>query len=358
MTGLSQKEVVYRRAQGQGNVKDNDSIKSYGQIIRGNVFTFFNFLNLALFALVLFVGSFRNTLFIGNVIINTLIGIIQECRAKRIIEKLAILTQEKATVLREGRYETVPTQDLVLGDVIELRTGNQVPADSKILEGNVEVNEALLTGESDTLPRAIGEELFSGSFITSGLALCEITRVGADSLAGQIVKEARVYKRHHSELRGALDAILKIVSIIIVPLGILLFYKAYVLGGESLSRSVISTVAGVQGMIPEGLYLLTSIALTVGSIFLARRQTLIQELYCIETLARVDTLCLDKTGTITTGEMALDSIVPYEGTYQTPILLSKSGESTEEAILASLYSYTPLEENLSPIQTRPAILEI
>ena len=311
MTGLTDQQVNERIAEGKVNADENPNTRTYKQIVRENTLTFFNFLNIVLLVMVLMVGSYRNAFFVMIVIINTLIGIIQEVRAKKTIDKLAILTARKSVVIREGKKWTVPTEELVLDDIVCLKTGDQVPADAKILEGSVEVNESLLTGESDNLPKSEGDELFSGSFITSGEASCQIIHVGKDNYASQITSEAKEFKRHNSELRNSLNAILKVISIIIVPLGALLFYKQFYLAGNSFRDSVVSMVAGVLGMIPEGLVLLTSVALTLGALVLARKKTLVQELYCIETLARVDTLCLDKTGTITEGTMCVERVEPW-----------------------------------------------
>lgn len=230
---------------------------------------------------------------------------------KKTIDKLAILTAKKSIVLREGKKWTVPTEELVLDDIVCLKTGDQVPADARILEGNLEVNESLLTGEADNLPKNPGDELFSGSFVTSGEASCQIIHVGKDNYASQITSEAKEFKRHNSELRNSLNIILKVISIIIVPIGAMLFYKQYYMVGDSFRDSIVSMVAGVLGMIPEGLVLLTSVALTLGALVLANKKTLVQELYCIETLARVDTLCLDKTGTITEGSMCVERVEPF-----------------------------------------------
>ena len=308
MTGLTDEQVNERIEQGKVNADENPNTRTYKQIVRENTLTFFNFLNLVLLILVLMVGSYKNAFFVGIIIINTLIGIAQEIRAKKTIDKLAILTAKKSIVIREGKKWTVPTEDLVLDDLVCLKTGDQVPADAKVLEGSVEVNESLLTGESDNLPKNVGDELFSGSFVTSGEACCQIIHVGKDNYAAQITSEAKEFKRHNSELKNSLNAILKVISIIIVPLGALLFYKQYYIVGNTFKASVVSMVAGVLGMIPEGLVLLTSVALTLGALVLANKKTLVQELYCIETLARVDTLCLDKTGTITEGTMCVERV--------------------------------------------------
>ena len=202
----------------------------------------------------------------GIIVINTVIGIVQEVRAKKTIDKLAILTASKAVVLRDGKKWSIPTEELVLDDVIYLKSGDQVPADAVILEGSVEVNESLLTGEADNLEKTVKDELFSGSFLTSGSACCQVVHVGKDNYASQITREAKEFKKHNSELRNSLNRILKVISIIILPLGILLFYKQYAIVGDTFRNSVVSTVAGVLGMIPEGLVLLTSVALTLGAL--------------------------------------------------------------------------------------------
>lgn len=331
MTGLTDEQVNARIAEGKVNADENPNTRTYKQIVRENTLTFFNFLNLVLLVLVLLVGSYKNAFFVCIIIINTLIGIAQEIRAKKTIDKLAILTARKSVVIREGQKWTVPTKELVLDDVVCLKTGDQVPADARILEGSLEVNESLLTGESDNLPKNEGDELFSGSFVTSGEACCQIIHVGKDNYAAQITSEAKEFKRHNSELKNSLNAILKVISIIIVPLGALLFYKQYYIVGDTFRDSVVSMVAGVLGMIPEGLVLLTSVALTLGALVLANKKTLVQELYCIETLARVDTLCLDKTGTITEGTMCVERVEPYvsTGRVETAATESEPAESPE-----------------------------
>jgi cation-transporting ATPase E len=323
MTGLTNEEVQERIAQGQVNNNENPNTRTYKQIIMENTLTFFNFLNLVLLVLVLLVGSYKNSMFVGIIFINTVIGIIQEVRAKKTIDKLAILTESKTVVLREGKKWKISTEKLVVDDLIFLKAGEQVPADAKILEGNLEVNESLLTGEADNLPKNPGDELFSGSFVTAG---CQIIHVGSDNYASRITSEAKEFKRHNSELRNSLNAILKVISIIIVPLGAMLFYKQYYFVGDNIRDSVVNMVAAVLGMIPEGLVLLTSVALTLGALKLAQKKTLVQELYCIETLARVDTLCLDKTGTITEGTMCVEAVESYPSVDE-----EISGVTTENA---------------------------
>lgn len=327
MTGLTNEQVQARIAEGQVNANENPNTRTYKQIITENCLTFFNFLNVVLLVMVLLVGSYKNTAFMGVIIINTVIGIIQELRAKKTIDQLAILTESKTVVLREGKKWTISTEKLVLDDIIYLKAGDQIPADAKVLEGSMEVNESLLTGEADNLVKNSGDELYSGSFVTSGEACCQVIHVGKDNYAAQITSEAKEFKRHNSELRNSLNAILKVISIIIVPLGAMLFYKQFYMVGDNLRDSVVSMVAAVLGMIPEGLVLLTSVALTLGALTLARKKTLVQELYCIETLARVDTLCLDKTGTITEGTMCVERAEAY--TEEISVVTRSSWDDTE-----------------------------
>lgn len=329
MTGLTNEQVKQRIEEGKVNANENPNTRTYKQIIMENSLTFFNFLNLVLLILVLLVGSFKNSMFVMIIIINTVIGIIQEIRAKKTIDKLAILTESKAVVLRDGKKWSISTEKLVLDDLIFLKTGDQVPADAKVLEGSLEVNESLLTGEADNLSKSTGDELFSGSFVTSGEACCQVIHVGKDNYAAKITSEAKEFKRHNSELRNSLNAILKVISIIILPLGIMLFYKQFYMVGDNFKDSVVNMVAAVLGMIPEGLVLLTSVALTLGALILARKNTLVQELYCIETLARVDTLCLDKTGTITEGSMCVERVELWEDE-QEPIEIEQEEVSSPQ----------------------------
>ncbi len=312
MTGLTQDQVQQQIEAGNVNINENPNTRTYKQIVLENTLTFFNFINGALLALVLFVGSYKNAAFVGIIVINTVIGIIQEIRAKKTLDKLAILTASKSVAIRDGQEREISTEELVLGDLILLRAGDQIPADARIQEGSLEVNESLLTGESDTLVKNAGDDLFSGSFVTSGQAYCQVIHVGKDNYASKITGEAKEFRRHQSELRDSLNKILKVISIIILPLGIALFYKQFYWADNSFRDSVVSTVAAVLGMIPEGLVLLTSVALTLGAMRLAREKTLVQELFCIETLARVDTLCLDKTGTITEGTMCVEQAIPLD----------------------------------------------
>ncbi len=308
ITGLTQTQVQQRIEEGKINKTTNNTTRSYKQIILGNTITFFNIINVILLAMVLSVGSFKNTLFIFIILTNTVIGIVQEIRTKKTLDELAILTASQVQAVRGGKYVTLNVDEIVLDDLIVLKAGDQIPADAVVQKGRLEVNESLLTGESDSLNKEEGAELFSGSFVTSGKALCKVVHVGEDNYMEQITKEAKQYKRHDSVLKRNLNRILKVISIIIIPLGIGLFYKQYYITQVGRTDAVLNTVAALLGMIPEGLVLLTSVAMTLGVLRLARRRTLIQELFCIETLARVDVLCLDKTGTLTEGNICVERV--------------------------------------------------
>ena len=303
--GLTQAEVEARIADGQVNAIQDSSNRSVKDIVMGNTLTFFNCINVVLLALVLSVRSYKNMLFIFIIIANTLIGIFQEIKAKITLDKLKILTVSHVDVIRDGVKKSVTVSELVKDDVILLKSGGQIPADGVILDGEVDVNESLLTGESDSIHKTCGSKVLSGSFVTSGKAMCLLTEVGHDCYMEKLSSEAKQFKRYKTELQRNLDTILKFISIIIVPLGIILFAKQYWISGSTYEQAALDTVAAVLGMIPEGLVLLTSVALALGAVRLARRSTLVRELFCIETLARVDTLCLDKTGTITEGHLCV-----------------------------------------------------
>lgn len=311
--GLTQSQIDDRIQKGQVNVQSETITKSYKEIFRDNLLTLFNLINAILAGLIIFIGSFRNILFLGVVISNIFIGIIQEIRAKRVLDKLSLITQFNIRVLRDCALVEIHMNELVLDDIMILSTGNQICADAIVLEGRLEVNESLVTGESDIIIKHVGDELYSGSFITSGNAKCQVLHVGKDNYAERIMCDAKRLTKHKSQLRDSINFIIKTIGIIIIPVGVLLFSKQLFITGATFPEAIVSTVAALLGMVPEGLVLLTSVALAVGSINLAKHNTLVQELYCIETLARVDTLCLDKTGTITEGNMQVEDLIPLHG---------------------------------------------
>ncbi|MEG0630631.1 MAG: HAD-IC family P-type ATPase [Christensenellaceae bacterium] len=307
--GLSDEQVNERIAKGLTNSFDNNTTKTYRQIFKDNLLTFFNILNMVLAALVILTGYYKDLVFMLVIIANLIIGILQEIVSKKTLDKLALIVVAKATVVRGGKESSISVKELVLDDIMVLKSGDQVCADGIVLNGYLEVNESLITGESDVVVKKDHDTLSSGSFITSGKAYVRVQNVGADSYANKISSDARVSKKRKSELRRSLNKILRIVSFIIIPIGVFLFLRQHFVVGLTLQDNTVKTVAAVIGMIPEGLILLTSIALATSAIMLAYKKTLVQDMFCVETLARVDMLCLDKTGTITWGVMNVEETV-------------------------------------------------
>ena len=319
--GLNQTQVNNRIKNGYVNYDTNIKTKSIGRIIIGNTFTLFNILNLCLGLLIFSVHSYKNLLFLGVVLCNTLISIVQEIRSKIEVDKLSIISSNIASVIRDGKNKIINIREVVLDDIINYKRGNQVIADSIIKEGVVEVNESLLSGEENSVVKKEGDILYSGSFIISGKCTCRVERVGKDNYSSKITIEAKYIKKVNSEIMKTLNKIIKVMSIIIVPVGIILFLRQYNLD-KNITDAIISTVAALVGMIPEGLILLTSTVLAVSVIRLSRKKVLVQELYCIETLARVDTICLDKTGTLTEGTMEVEDVVVLNDKYDYQSILS------------------------------------
>ncbi|MBP5225470.1 MAG: HAD-IC family P-type ATPase [Lachnospiraceae bacterium] len=308
--GLTAAEVQDRIAKGQLNKTDQQIGKSVREIILSNTITFFNLLNIGFFVLVIIAGSYKNGLFMFVIIINTVIGIIQELRTKKKLDSLRILTASRITVIRDGKEQVIEVTDIVLDDVMLLKTGDEIPSDATVLSGEIEVNESLLTGESDNIAKKKGDSLLSGAFVTSGRCEAVVVHVGKDNYVEQISAEARKFKQVESELKNSVNLILKRIAIIIVPLVAMLFAKNYFVMKRPFESCVVQSVTSGIGMIPEGLVLLTSVALTLGVLRLAKQRVVVQELYCIEALARVDVLCLDKTGTLTEGSMNVEDAIP------------------------------------------------
>ena len=307
--GLTSAEVAERQRQGKTNAAVTLKTKSIKRIFYDNICTLFNLINVVLFVSLLLVGSYKNLLFIGVVFFNTIIGIIQEIRSKRSVDKLTILTETKAEVLRDGKTVQIPKEELVLDDIIFLSRGNQIPADCVVVDGSCKVNESLLTGESDLIEKAEGDEMLSGSFISAGKCCARVARVGADCYAAKINSEAKYIKKNNSRILRSFKFIIKLCTFIIFPIGALLFCSHLFFQHAGLQQSVISTVAALVGMIPGGMILLTSSVLAVSIIRLSRKKVLVNEMYCIETLARVDVLCLDKTGTLTADCMNVHEVI-------------------------------------------------
>ena len=313
--GLSKAEVDDRVARDAVNHAVGSASKSQKEIICSNIFTYFNLLFFIIAVMLIAVGSFRDLTFLPVIIANTAIGIFQELRSKKVLDNLTILNAPKNTVVRDGQEQVIAAEELVLDDIIILSAGNQIPADAVVLEGEVLVNEALLTGESDQITKKKGDELLSGSFIVSGECRARIDKVGSDSYIAKLTLEAKEMKDGEvSEMIRALDRLVKIVGIIIIPIGIILFSQQHFINETPIRESVTATVAAIIGMIPEGLYLLASVALAVSVMRLASQKVLVHNMKCIETLARVDVLCVDKTGTITDNTMTVKKVLPLRKT--------------------------------------------
>lgn len=310
-TGLTAQQVQEHRMHGWTNQPVDPPSKTTKEIIQENVFTYFNLIFLVLAVLLCLVGSFRDLTFLPVIVLNTLIGIIQETRAKKVLDNLTMLNAPHAMVIRDGKKSQINAEDLVVDDIVIFEAGNQVCADAEVCAGEVQVNESLLTGESDEITKRKGDQLMSGSFIVSGQCHARLDKVGADSYISRLTLEAKAMQNtEQSEMIRSLDKLVKWVGVAIIPIGIILFIQAFVFQGEGFRSSVTSMIAAVIGMIPEGLYLLASVALAVSSIRLAQKKVLLHDMKCIETLARVNVLCMDKTGTITENTMEVQDVIP------------------------------------------------
>ncbi len=308
--GLTRAQAAELLENGYGNEAVASNAKSTGQIIRENTLTFFNLVFVVLAVLLILAGNVKDMLFLVVAIINSLIGIVQQLRSRSTLEKLNLLAEAKVKVLRDGKLGTVPTHALVREDIVELGAGDQIPADGPVMSGQVTVNEALITGEADPITKNVGDELLSGSFVVSGKCRARMDHVGGESYASRLALEAKSNQRvGRSEMMKSLDRLIRVIGFALVPIGIALFYNEYYVQGHSFSTSIPSVVAALIGMIPEGLYLLTSVALAVSVMRLAQKKTLVHEMSAIETLARVDVLCVDKTGTITLPEMSVKDVI-------------------------------------------------
>lgn len=315
-TGLTQAQVKERMEKGWSNAPVDSPSKTTKEIITSNVFTYFNLIFIVIAVLLIMVGAFRDLTFLPVIICNTLIGIIQEIRSKKVLDNLSVLNAPKATVVRDGKFQTIPAEQAVLDDVVKFQAGNQICADASVIDGEVQVNESLLTGESDEITKKPGDTLMSGSFVVSGSCLGRLEQVGADSYISKLTLEAKATKEgEQSEMIRSLNKLVQVVGFLIIPIGIVLFVQQYLLGDSSIKTSMQAMVAAIIGMIPEGLYLLASVALVVSVMRLAQKKVLVHDMKCIETLARVNVLCVDKTGTITENTMKVHDVVslePYE----------------------------------------------
>ena len=309
ITGLTDEEVRQRVEEGFTNRTDISTDKTTKEIVVSNVFTYFNLIFLVITILLIMVGSFRNLTFLPIIIGNTVIGIVQEIRAKKTLEKMSLLNAPHADVIRNGSVKQISTDELVKDDVILLTAGKQICADAVVISGNIQVNESLLTGEADEVEKTEGSTLMSGSFVVSGECYAQLEKVGNESYISKLSLEAKsMGGKEQSEMIRSINLIVKWVGIVIIPIGLILFWQSHFVNGESITKSVTSTVAAIIGMIPEGLYLLTTVALALSTMKLARKKVLLHDMKSIETLARVDVLCVDKTGTITEPDMKLKEI--------------------------------------------------
>ena len=352
--GLTGDEIQKRIDEKLVNYDTSIPTKSIKRILCENFFTLFNFLNLFLALAVFLVGSYKNILFIFIIIINTAISTIQEIHSKKLVDKLSILSASKSTVIRNGKKEKISINDLVLDDIVVFNTGDQIPTDSIVLKGEALVNESFITGEPDSISKKYGDTILSGSYLISGKIIAKVIHVGEDNYSAKISKEAKYIKKVKSEIMISLRKIIKFLTFVIIPLGILLFLSQYYMQGISLQDSVIQTVAAVIGMIPEGLILLTSTVLTLSVIRLSKSKVLVQDLYCIETLARVDTLCLDKTGTLTKGSLIVKDYISFnddkDNMYNILSNMGKCSEDENSTIQAIRNYFNSPNSNLVPIR--------
>lgn len=354
--GLTKKQVQIRKKQKLVNYNADVPTKGIVNIIVDNIFTLFNLLNLGLGLLVFLVGSYKNLLFLGVVVCNTLISIIQEIRAKIEIDKLSIIAETKVNVIREEKEEVVGINDIVLDDLVNYKIGNQVVADSYIRKGVVEVNESFITGESKVRTKKVGDTLLSGSFIVSGKCVGQVIHVGENNYSSKISKEAKYVKKINSLLLKSLNEIIKLVSIVIVPVGLLLFLNQYLLVKSTFSAAIVNVVAALIAMIPEGLVLLTSTVLAVSSMRLAKNKILTKQLYSIESLARTDVICFDKTGTLTEGIMNVKEFVPLsKKNYKVEEIMSEICNvfAAENETMQALHKYYGTSNNYKVTNSIP-----
>ncbi|MFR3286144.1 MAG: HAD-IC family P-type ATPase [Enterococcus casseliflavus] len=320
-TGLTAAEVAKKTQEGLHNDYETKSSKSTAAIIKDNLLTLFNFLNLLIGVFLFAVGAYSNMFYLAIIFVNITIGISQELHARNLVKKLSLVSPQTVRVIRDAQIHEISAKELVLEDVVILGAGDQIPADMTVLSGLVEVNEAMLTGEADLVVKEAGASLLSGSFIVSGEMTGTVLHVGAENYAAKLSNEAKVHKPIRSELLASIRSVSKFTSYVIVPLGVILFFQAFMMRDAGIKESVVVSAAALLGMLPKGLVLLISIALTTGVIKLAKKRILVQDMYAVETLAHVDTLCLDKTGTLTEGHMVLESIVPLQADSDPNMLL-------------------------------------
>ena len=355
MEGLNKKDVEYRVNNGLINNEEIKNSRSLKEIVLSNLLTLFNFIHLVLFVLVLTTGSIQNTTFVVAIIFNILIGIYQEIKAKIIIDKLKIASADKVTVVRDGEKKEIRPTEILMDDLLYLKPGDSLVVDAKVVESdNLEVDESIITGESEVVIKKENDSLISGSIINAGYGYAKVVSINSDTYANKMIKEASKNTDNSSYLMRNINNILKVVTVLIIPVGILLFITQFFYSNQTYAESVLSSVAGVIGMIPDGLVLLTSISLTVGVIKMASKKVIIQKLSGIELLACVDTLCLDKTGTITDGSMKVMDII-YKDNDKDKInniianMVNDYGNATNKA----LYDYFKVTKDMPIIEQIP-----
>ncbi|WP_265460183.1 cation-translocating P-type ATPase [Enterococcus sp. HY326] len=334
-TGLTAQEVAQRQAQGLQNNHTENASKSTKAIFSDNILTLFNLLNILIGICLFFVGAYSNMFYLVIILVNITIGIYQEIHARNMVQKLSIVSKQGVEVIRDGQVTSIDSSELVLDDVVLVKAGDEILSDLEVLDGQGEANESLLTGEADLVVKHTGDELLSGSFLASGSLTAKVIHVGLDNYAMKLANEAKVHKPLDSELVRSIRKVSRFTSFVIIPLGILLFIEAFFLRDSGIKDSVVVSAAALLGMLPKGLVLLISIALTTGVTKLAKKRILVQDMYAVETLAHVDTLCLDKTGTITEGRMRVEHVRPLHPVYEdqlSAIIGSYLAESTDNNV--------------------------
>ena len=350
LSGLTSAEVEERVKSGKVNAVNTVKTKSIGRIFYDNICTVFNLINVILCIILLLIGSYKNMLFIMVVVFNTVIGIVQEIRSKKSVDQLTILTDSKSEVIRDGKQIKVSRDELVLDDVIILSRGSQVPADCVVIDGACMADESLLTGESDLIDKKVGSELLSGSFVSGGSCKCRITKVGEDSYAAKINNAAKYVKKNDSQILKSFKLIINICSVVIFPVGALMFISKYLIQHQELNATLESTVGALVGMIPSGMVLLTSTVLAVSVVRLSQKKVLVNEMHCIETLARVDVLCLDKTGTLTTEAMNVQQVISLSAESGEIDTALASIAAASEDINATLQAISEYVKDVKPLR--------
>ena len=336
LNGLTEEQVKAKIAEGKANYAPKKTQNTIRKIVLKSTLTIFNLVNLILALMIISVGAYKNLLFILVAIANTLISIVTGIRAKKTVDKMRLLAEKQPTVIRGGKVKQISQEEIVEGDLLIYSLGDQIIVESQVEEGTIEVNESFITGEQKNIIKNPGDQLISGSFVVSGTCKATATAVGADNFINKLEKDAHEIKTADSKLFTIINNIVKYISYALIPIGILLLWSRFRVDGTTTEVAVTSTVAGLISMIPEGLVLLTSSVLALATIRLSRKKVLVQDLYSVETLARVDTICLDKTGTLTTGQMTVHDYTPLEKSFETALNAILTHQTTEDATISCL----------------------